>query len=146
VNGKCLRGSQYFLGVAGAEIYFSALFIHAIRSIHKAGVLHHDIRPENLLITEDGREATIIDFDRATFDPSAHDKHMERTEVQDLVDGNYTFDAGGHYETPQSYVPSPSPASSSRRTRERSTSNLSDISEASTVRGSRGDTSGVETE
>jgi len=137
VNGKCLRGSQYFLGVAGAEIYFSALFIHAIRSIHKAGVLHHDIRPENLLI---------IDFDRATFDPSAHDKHMERTEVQDLVDGNYTFDAGGHYETPQSYVPSPSPASSSRRTRERSTSNLSDISEASTVRGSRGDTSGVETE
>ena len=108
--------------------------VQAIRSIHKAGVLHRDIRPDNLLIDAEGTKTTVIDFDRATFDPSVHDKHMERKEVEELVNGRYTGNEGEHYETPASYVPSPSPASIGS-TQKRSSSSLSDLSDTSTERG-----------
>ncbi|KAF8907625.1 hypothetical protein CPB84DRAFT_1768376, partial [Gymnopilus junonius] len=41
-------------------------FVDALASLHKAGVRHDDIRPENLLISSEG-QVFIIDLDRADF-------------------------------------------------------------------------------
>ncbi|PPQ97039.1 hypothetical protein CVT26_001297 [Gymnopilus dilepis] len=42
-------------------------FSDVLQSLHKAGVNHNDIRPENLVISS-SNQAYIIDFDRATFE------------------------------------------------------------------------------
>ncbi|KAJ7691963.1 hypothetical protein B0H17DRAFT_1062266 [Mycena rosella] len=43
-----------------------------MNDIHRSGVRHLDLRPQNLLLNEAG-EATIIDFDRAVINPTKRD-------------------------------------------------------------------------
>jgi len=63
-------------------------FFETLDRIHKAGVLHRDIRAENLVIGE--RETVeIIDFDRAIFDPSEEAQESEMEKLQMLFDQKY---------------------------------------------------------
>ncbi|KAJ7173339.1 hypothetical protein C8R46DRAFT_1082510 [Mycena filopes] len=65
-----------------------AQFIAILQDIHRAGVQHHDIRPQNLMLTPSG-EPIIVDFDRSTFDPSAGRKRREVERLTDLFEGSY---------------------------------------------------------
>jgi len=64
-----------------------------MKSIHKAGVRHMDIRADNLLINPATGSVVIIDFDRAEF---AHDNEnilldydIEMLRLQRLLQGKY---------------------------------------------------------
>lgn len=59
-----------------------------LRSIHRAGVRHNDLRHENLLATNDGK-VTIIDFDRATLDDSRGARRRERKHLDRLFNRDY---------------------------------------------------------
>ncbi|KAJ7648306.1 hypothetical protein DFH06DRAFT_1476341 [Mycena polygramma] len=76
----------------GAKVSISptqrAQFLTILENIHRAGVRHHDIRAENLMLTEIG-EAFIIDFDRADFDPTTGKKRREMERLASLLDGSY---------------------------------------------------------
>ena len=61
----------------------SNAFMKSLRSIHRAGVRHNDIRPENLLVKGDGK-VTIIDFDRATLGASRGARRRERNHLGSL--------------------------------------------------------------
>ncbi|KAJ7147738.1 hypothetical protein C8R43DRAFT_1237227 [Mycena crocata] len=63
-----------------------AAFLKIIDDIHRAGVLHGDIRPANLLL--DNEKATIIDFDRAELDPSAPYRTQEYARLRSLLEGH----------------------------------------------------------
>jgi serine/threonine protein kinase len=66
----------------------SAAFLRAMKTIHKAGVRHRDIRPYNLLVN-DANEVTIVDFDRAVLDARTDVKRAEYNMLKKLLDGNY---------------------------------------------------------
>ncbi|KAJ7173372.1 hypothetical protein C8R46DRAFT_1031720 [Mycena filopes] len=70
-----------------------ATFLTIIEAIHKAGVRHRDVRAANLLLNSAG-EATVIDFDRAEFDPPEAGQKRERKRLKWLLEGKYA-DAGG---------------------------------------------------
>ncbi|RDB15957.1 Mitogen-activated protein kinase 14B [Hypsizygus marmoreus] len=63
-------------------------FIDVLKSIHRAGVRHRDLRPENLAISDDG-EVTIFDFDRAVLGASEGSRQRELEHLMDLVNGEY---------------------------------------------------------
>ncbi|KAG5640223.1 hypothetical protein DXG03_009771 [Asterophora parasitica] len=52
-------------------------FIKVLKSIHAAGVRHRDIRPENMVINEEG-VVSIIDFDKAQMNASQRSMDAER--------------------------------------------------------------------
>jgi tRNA A-37 threonylcarbamoyl transferase component Bud32 len=52
-----------------------------LRSIHRANILHGDIRLANLCVTASG-EAFVVDFSHATVNPSQKEKAQE---IKDLV-------------------------------------------------------------
>jgi serine/threonine protein kinase len=66
----------------------SAAFLRGMKTIHKAGVRHRDIRPYNLLVN-DTDEVTIIDFDRAVLETRTDVKRAEYNMLKKLLDGNY---------------------------------------------------------
>jgi len=55
-----------------------------LEEIHKAGVLHGDLRHENLLVDELGRTA-IIDFDQSEKTSSAEAMEWEMEELANLL-------------------------------------------------------------
>lgn len=59
-----------------------------MNDIHRAGVRHNDLRPENLLVKDNG-QVTIIDFDRATLKASRGARQRERRHLERLLDGDY---------------------------------------------------------
>ncbi|KAJ7483515.1 hypothetical protein FB451DRAFT_1364418 [Mycena latifolia] len=69
----------------------SSQFLAILEYIYRAGVRHHDIRPENLMITETGH-AAIIDFDRADLSPTAGQKRREMERLSELLNGSYYHD------------------------------------------------------
>jgi RIO-like serine/threonine protein kinase len=59
--------------------------VDAFHSIHELGVLHADVRKENILIRED-KSVVIIDFDRSAFiDVSVDEIIAENEAVQALL-------------------------------------------------------------
>ncbi|KAG6837241.1 hypothetical protein H0H93_012635 [Arthromyces matolae] len=62
-------------------------FIEALKSIHSQRIRHRDIRPENLLVSEDG-SVTIIDFDRASLDSSEETCEEEMQHLVNVLDGS----------------------------------------------------------
>lgn len=56
--------------------------------IHRAGVRHRDIRPENLTIDDKGR-VFIIDFDMAEISPTEGARSRELIHLTELLDGDY---------------------------------------------------------
>ncbi|KAJ6467970.1 hypothetical protein C8R47DRAFT_810437 [Mycena vitilis] len=87
--GSCLSALQPDPAVALSVLSEQrAHFIAILENIHRAGVHHHDIRPENLMLTEAG-EAAIIDFDRANFDPTSGRKQREMERLIAILDGAY---------------------------------------------------------
>jgi serine/threonine protein kinase len=56
--------------------------------IHNAGVRHYDIRPENLMMDDEGN-ATIIDFDMAKVRAGKRSRRREFEHLCDLLDGGY---------------------------------------------------------
>ncbi|KAJ7173380.1 hypothetical protein C8R46DRAFT_1348074 [Mycena filopes] len=84
-----LKEDNINVNVSEAE---KVAFMSIIEAIHRAGVRHRDVRAPNLLLNSAG-EATIIDFDRAEFDPPESGQKREHQRLQQLLEGNYT-DAG----------------------------------------------------
>ncbi|KAF9553459.1 hypothetical protein CPC08DRAFT_822296 [Agrocybe pediades] len=65
--------------------------LKALKSLHKAGVRHRDIRPANILF-DAHRRVSIIDFDCATFDPLDMEQENLDDEIcrmKEVLDGNY---------------------------------------------------------
>jgi RIO-like serine/threonine protein kinase len=56
-----------------------------LKEIHEAGVLHGDLRLQNLLIDENGR-GTIIDFDQSRRTSSQSAMERERARLRELLD------------------------------------------------------------
>jgi tRNA A-37 threonylcarbamoyl transferase component Bud32 len=55
-----------------------------LRSIHRADILHGDIRPSNLCVTASG-EAFVVDFSHATRSRSRKEKAQEIKELADIL-------------------------------------------------------------
>ncbi|TFK63611.1 hypothetical protein BDN72DRAFT_309176 [Pluteus cervinus] len=60
--------------------------ISIVKAMHKAGVVHYDLRAENLVIAQDGKPM-VIDFDRARLNPSDNDKKKEMDNVERFMNG-----------------------------------------------------------
>lgn len=67
------------------ELYYSDAFLETLRSIHNAGILHNDLRIDNLLVSDTGT-ATIIDFDRAAMDANDNKKKEEYEGLLELLE------------------------------------------------------------
>ncbi|KAG6821806.1 hypothetical protein H0H92_000755, partial [Tricholoma furcatifolium] len=63
-------------------------FIHALESIHRAGVRHRDLRIENMTINHQGTPF-IIDFDRSALNASQDSRDREREDFLALLNGKY---------------------------------------------------------
>jgi serine/threonine protein kinase len=65
-----------------------------MKSIHKAGIKHMDIRADNLVIHPETGKVAIIDFDRAKF-PRGNlgDFSGEMECLKDLLKGRFTPDS-----------------------------------------------------
>jgi serine/threonine protein kinase len=62
----------------------------AFDAIHSLGIVHSDIRPENILVAEDGNSAWIVDFEFTEIIAEGfHEKHPKITQetgaVKDLL-------------------------------------------------------------
>ena len=62
--------------------------MRALRSIHKAGVRHRDIRPQNIVININNK-ISIIDFDCADLNPSSQKIQEEDQRMDELLNGRY---------------------------------------------------------
>ncbi|TFK66627.1 hypothetical protein BDN72DRAFT_961625 [Pluteus cervinus] len=63
-----------------------AICLAAVDSIHRAGVVHRDLRPENLVVAQDGRPM-VIDFDHACLEATDQLKEHEVSCLLNLLDG-----------------------------------------------------------
>ena len=77
--------------------------------IHEAGVRHYDIRPENLMMDDEGR-TSIIDFDMAKIKAGKRSRQREFAHLCSLLDGDY--DPPNQWESPVTSVSADSPADS----------------------------------
>jgi len=77
--GTCLHRGQAVSSSTRAAL------LTILQDIHKAGVLHCDLRPQNLLVDKFGK-ATIIDFDQSRRDTSNTDKKRECAELIHILD------------------------------------------------------------
>ncbi|KAF7296409.1 Protein kinase domain-containing protein [Mycena chlorophos] len=68
-------------------------FYAVLDDIHAAGVRHHDVRPENLMLDPAGR-AYFIDFDRANLDPTDGAKRREKRILVGLLERAHYPDYG----------------------------------------------------
>ena len=75
--------------------------------IHEAGVRHYDIRPENLMMDDEGH-ASIIDFDMAKIKAGKRSRQREFAHLCSLLDGDY--DPPNQWESPVTSVSADSPA------------------------------------
>ena len=62
----------------------------ALDEIHKRGVLHNDIRKENIILCDDGKRIFLIDFGMATFSTDREKQLEEKIEMKyclsDMID------------------------------------------------------------
>ncbi|GLB43189.1 hypothetical protein LshimejAT787_1300900 [Lyophyllum shimeji] len=65
-----------------------ASYLRVLGEIHRAGVRHRDIRPENLMLVDEDQVA-IIDFDQAELNPTEGAKRREMRHITYLLDGIY---------------------------------------------------------
>lgn len=89
----CLHGSQSSKHAVSplADRSIREAFVACLDGIHKANVVHNDIRPPNLLVNKDGK-VFIADFDKAEL---SHDEQVfvrERRKLDALLHGGYTSD------------------------------------------------------
>ncbi|TFK66386.1 hypothetical protein BDN72DRAFT_961819 [Pluteus cervinus] len=60
--------------------------MEVVEAMHKAGVVHDDLRPDNLVLAQDGKPM-VIDFDRSTLHPTDDLKDIERRHIENLLSG-----------------------------------------------------------
>ncbi|TFK66384.1 hypothetical protein BDN72DRAFT_880353 [Pluteus cervinus] len=60
--------------------------MQVIETVHKVGVVHQDLRPDNLVLAQDGKPM-IIDFDQAVLDPTDDAKDLELKGLDNLLSG-----------------------------------------------------------
>ncbi|TFK65904.1 hypothetical protein BDN72DRAFT_900309 [Pluteus cervinus] len=78
-----ITGNDYLSEVTPAE---KTACLEIVQSIHDAGVVHRDLRPENLMIAQD-RKPMIIDFDHARFDATEAHRNLELERLRNVLDG-----------------------------------------------------------
>ncbi|TFK71955.1 hypothetical protein BDN72DRAFT_957679 [Pluteus cervinus] len=76
-------GGVLLTGVSHAE---RSLCLKTVRAIHQAGVIHRDLRPDNILFAPDGKPM-IVDFDRARRNPTPEQMKREIEDFRRLLDG-----------------------------------------------------------
>lgn len=74
--------------------------------IHEAGVRHYDIRPENLMMDDEGH-ASIIDFDIAKVKAGKRSRQREFAHLCSLLNGKYY--PPNQWESPRTSVSASSP-------------------------------------
>ncbi|KAG6818446.1 hypothetical protein H0H93_004864, partial [Arthromyces matolae] len=80
-------------------------FVEALRSIHAQGFRHRDIRPENLLVSDDG-SVKIIDFDCASVESSEQTREREMNHLRKVLDGHDYWAVGVEGISHGSFCPS----------------------------------------
>ncbi|PPQ71945.1 hypothetical protein CVT26_007174, partial [Gymnopilus dilepis] len=100
--GQSLRSREAAKGKEGRKVSEKErkAFVEALQSLHKAGVRHNDIRPENLLIGPDG-QVSIIDLDRADFNVAERLLKQEIAQLNKVLDGYIEETGGGKKEEQQ---------------------------------------------
>jgi tRNA A-37 threonylcarbamoyl transferase component Bud32 len=71
-------------------------FRSTLEEIHQAGILHGDIRRQNLLINDSG-EVAIIDFDQSMESPSTEAMAQEMGQLVDLLHSEGCVDMSPQY-------------------------------------------------
>lgn len=65
-----------------------------MKSIHKVGIKHMDIRADNLVIHPETGKLAIVDFDRTKFPLENFGYYSGETEsLKDLLEGRFTPDS-----------------------------------------------------
>lgn len=77
LSPKLLHDGQIF------SLLCRDLFIRLLQAVHAAGVVHGDIRADNLLVDENGG-VSIIDFDQASFDTSKDNRRSDLEQFSQL--------------------------------------------------------------
>ncbi|KAG6818447.1 hypothetical protein H0H93_004865 [Arthromyces matolae] len=116
-------------------------FVEGLQSIHAQGFRHRDIRPENLLVTEDG-SAKIIDFDRASLDSREGTREREMKHLVEVLEGLDYGAVGVQFVSRGSFCQSESASTATSEGWEDSADN----SDGSDVKGESKETSEEESE
>ena len=84
------RGGKGITGISTREEDFVKQILYATSNIHKQGIFHRDLKPDNILIDEEGR-LFIADFGIAYYNPEIFEKTGHTTEGERLA--NFDFSA-----------------------------------------------------
>ncbi|KAG6847798.1 hypothetical protein H0H93_005933 [Arthromyces matolae] len=144
--GKCLADRRP--DIQRSAFYVSKderdQFVEALQSIHAQGFRHRDIRPENLLVSEDG-SVKIIDFDRASLESSEDTREREMKHLMKVLDGRDFGAVGVASVSHGSFCESEQASTTTSRAWENSTDN-SDITHRDSGQSEMSDASSVSTD
>ena len=77
LEGETLAEKIRRSGTLPAQEVLSLLMpvMYSLEAVHKSGIVHRDIAPDNIMVTEDG-EAKLIDFGAARYATTSHSRSL----------------------------------------------------------------------